>query len=60
MSNKNEMVIEEFVDERTKFDYSSIDTKMLNENFDQYYNIYPWDLLPKYTVGIDMGCGNGR
>ena len=35
MSNKDEKVIEEFGEEWTKFDYSSIDTEKLNENFDQ-------------------------
>lgn len=33
MSNKDEKVIEEFGDEWLKFDYSSINSKKLNENF---------------------------
>ena len=60
MSNKDEKVIEEFGEEWTKFDYSSIDTEKLNENFDQYFSIFPWDILPKDAVGFDMGCGTGR
>ena len=60
MSNKDEKVIEEFGEEWTKFDYSSIDTEKLKENFDQYFNIFPWDVLPKDAVGFDMGCGTGR
>ena len=60
MSNKDEKVIKEFGDEWTKFDYSSIDTKKLNENFDQYFSIFPWHTLPKDAVGFDMGCGTGR
>ena len=60
MSNKDEKVIEEFGEEWTKFDYSGIDTEKLNENFNQYFSIFPWDVLPKNAVGFDMGCGTGR
>jgi hypothetical protein len=60
MSNKDEKVIEEFGEEWTKFDYSSMDIEKLNENFDQYFSIFPWDVLPKDAVGFDMGCGTGR
>ena len=60
MSNKDEKVIEEFGEEWTKFDYSSIDTEKLKENFDQYFSIFPWGVLPKDAVGFDMGCGTGR
>ena len=60
MSNKDEKVIEEFVDEWTKFDYSNIDSAKLNKNFDQYFSIFPWGMLSKDAVGFDMGCGTGR
>ena len=60
MSNKDEKVIREFGEEWTKFDYSSIDTEKLNEEFEQWFNIFPWDKLPKDAVGFDMGCGTGR
>lgn len=60
MSNKDDKVIEEFGDEWTKFDHSSIDTGKLKENFEQYFSIFPWHLLPIDAVGFDMGCGTGR
>ncbi len=62
MTNKDIKVIEEFGDEWIKFDYSSssIDTKKLKENFDQYFRIFPWNLLSKDAVGFDMGGGTGR
>ena len=40
MSNKDEKVIEEFGEEWTKFDYSTIDNEKLKENFDQYFKIF--------------------
>ncbi len=60
MSNICKKVIEEFGEEWTKFDYSHIDVKKLNENFNQYFSIFPWDKLPKNAVGFDMGCGTDR
>ena len=60
MSNKDETVIREFGEEWTKFNYSSIDTEKLSEEFEQGFNIFPWDVLPKDAVGFDMGCGTGR
>ena len=60
MTNKDEKVIKEFGDEWTKFDYETLDEKKLEENFWQYFNIFPWDKLPQDAVGFDMGCGSGR
>ena len=60
MSNHDEKVIKDFGDEWTKFSYESLDEAKLKENFDQYFGIFPWDLLPKDAVGFDMGCGTGR
>ena len=28
--------------------------------FASYFRIFPWPLLPKDAVGIDVGCGSGR
>ena len=60
MTNKDENVIKEFGDEWIKFDYGALDEQKLEENFWQYFNIFPWDKLPKDAVGFDMGCGSGR
>ena len=60
MTNKDEKVIEEFGDEWTKFDYEALDEQKLEENFWQYFAIFPWDKLPKDAIGFDMGCGSGR
>lgn len=60
MKNQDNRVIEEFGDEWNKFDYEGIDTEQIRENFDQYFGIFPWDMLPEDAVGFDMGCGSGR
>lgn len=43
MNNKDEKVIEEFGEEWTKFNYSSVDAEKLNEEFQRWFNIFPWD-----------------
>ena len=62
MSNKDKKVIKEFGEEWVKFDYSSsnINTQKLKENFDQYFCIFPWEILPEDAIGFDMGGGTGR
>jgi len=60
MSNKNSKVIEEFGDEWTEFNYSSVDIRKLKENFEEYFNIIPDNFFSNKSVGFDMGCGSGR
>ena len=60
MKNRDYKVIEEFGEEWIKFDYSNIDKAKLEENFQQYFSIFPWDALPEDAIGFDMGCGTGR
>lgn len=60
MSNHDERVIEEFGDEWIKFNYENMDKQKLKENFNQYFNIFPWDKLREEAEGFDMGCGTGR
>jgi SAM-dependent methyltransferase len=28
--------------------------------FDSYFSIFPWDALPRHSIGADIGCGSGR
>lgn len=58
--NKDEKVIEDFGEEWTKYDYTNLDKENLFENFQQYFNIFPWDQISLESQGFDMGCGSGR
>lgn len=58
--NKNDKVIEDFGNEWTLYDYKKLDQKKLYENFQQYFSIFPWDLIGTESTGFDMGCGTGR
>lgn len=60
MHNKDDRVIKEFGEEWSKFTYAEVDKPKLKDNFDQYFDIFPWEALPHNSVGFDMGCGTGR
>ncbi len=49
-----------FGDEWSRFDQSALSEVELSAMFDNYFNIFPWDLLPQGAVGFDLGCGSGR
>jgi SAM-dependent methyltransferase len=52
--------VNSFGDEWSRFDQSSLDTAEHKDIFNDYFSIFPWDLLPKDAEGFDMGCGSGR
>lgn len=58
--NKDEKVINEFGEEWNKYDYSKLDKEILLENFQQYFGVFPWDMVSRESEGFDMGCGSGR
>lgn len=53
-------VIDGFGDEWTRFDQSNIPEVELKNIFNNYFSIFPWNKLPKNSVGFDLGCGSGR
>ena len=60
--NKNidTRTVEGFGDEWKRFDQSALSEEELNERFDQYFSLFPWQILPESAVGFDLGCGSGR
>jgi ubiquinone/menaquinone biosynthesis C-methylase UbiE len=49
-----------FGDEWARFDQSDVGAEELQAAFDEYFNVFPWEMLPREAVGFDMGCGSGR
>jgi ubiquinone/menaquinone biosynthesis C-methylase UbiE len=58
--NLDRKVVEGFGDEWSRFDQSALTAGELQEMFDNYFNIFPWEKLPPDAVGFDLGCGSGR
>ena len=58
--NIDSKTVKDFGAEWSKFNQSELKRTELEEGFEQYFGIFPWESLPKDAVGFDMGCGSGR
>ena len=52
--------VDSFGDEWSRFDQSALTEAEANKIFDDYFAVFPWEILPKNATGFDMGCGSGR
>ena len=53
-------VVEGFGDEWKRFDQTALSADELEEMFENYFSIFPWDKIAPDAVGFDLGCGSGR
>ncbi|MBL8909625.1 MAG: class I SAM-dependent methyltransferase [Archangium sp.] len=60
MKNLDEKTVAGFGDEWARFDQSELTPQESLRHFEEYFSLFPWDRLPKNSVGFDMGCGSGR
>jgi len=58
--NADERVIGDFGREWDRFDQSSVSESELRRLFDEYFELFPWNALPRDAKGFDLGCGSGR
>ena len=58
--NIDKQVVAGFGDEWSRFDQSELSKDELEQMFDNYFNIFPWEKLSADAVGFDLGCGSGR
>jgi len=58
--NKHAGVVEGFGREWSSFDQSGLSDRELEDLFEMYFRIFPWDALPEKAIGFDLGCGSGR
>ena len=53
-------VVNDFGSEWEEFQFDSHDIDILRDAYNQYFDIFPWDLISLESEGFDMGCGSGR
>jgi SAM-dependent methyltransferase len=58
--NIDEKVVSDFGKEWSQFDQSGVPLYELKKNFEEYFSLFPWDMLPQQAEGFDLGCGSGR
>ena len=49
-----------FGNEWNRFDQSRMTQSEIENGFNEYFDIFPWDLINSGSIGFDMGCGSGR
>ena len=49
-----------FGDEWTRFDQSELSENEHRELFDNYFSLFPWEVLTEDAQGFDLGFGSGR
>jgi len=59
-SNIDSRTVDSFGDEWHRFDQSNLSENEADVIFNDYFDIFPWDILPDNAEGFDMGCGSGR
>ncbi len=52
--------VEGFGEEWSRFDQTGMAEAELSEQFERYFDIFPWTVMPADAVGFDLGCGSGR
>ena len=60
MKNIDKLVVDDFGKEWSKFDQSGVPIIELKNEFEKYFSLFPWDILPANSEGFDLGCGSGR
>lgn len=59
-SNADSKVVNDFGSEWSRFDQTGLEVAEAKRYFDEYFSVFPWDLLPQNSIGFDLGCGSGR
>jgi ubiquinone/menaquinone biosynthesis C-methylase UbiE len=52
--------VEGFGEEWSRFDQTGMSEAELNEQFERYFAVFPFERLPAAAEGFDLGCGSGR
>ena len=58
--NIDKITVKGFGEEWSQFDQSGLSADELNDRFDEYFDLFPWDELTVDAQGFDLGCGSGR
>lgn len=58
--NLDPKTVSSFGDEWSRYDQSELDQGEHTKIFDDYFDIFPWHVLPENATGVDLGCGSGR
>lgn len=52
--------VKSFGEEWCRYDQSKLKYKEAEKYFNDYFAVFPWEVINNNSVGFDMGCGTGR
>lgn len=52
--------INSFGEEWQHYNHLNTENGIIKKYFNDYFDIFPWNLISKNTIGFDLGCGTGR
>ena len=59
-NNIDNKTVESFGDEWNKFDQSNLQIEEADEILQNYFSVFPWEMINHSSEGFDLGCGTGR
>ena len=60
MLNQDRNTVKSFGDEWSRMNQSNLSEIERKKIFNDYFLIFPFNLIGKDSIGFDMGCGSGR
>jgi ubiquinone/menaquinone biosynthesis C-methylase UbiE len=58
--NIDDATVAGFGDEWSRFNQHDLSMEAQEQIFTDYFSIFPWQLISKDAIGMDVGCGSGR
>ncbi len=58
--NSDTKTIQSFSDEWQRHDQSKLSDEEAQQGFQEYFSLFPWELIDQSKTGFDMVCGSGR
>jgi ubiquinone/menaquinone biosynthesis C-methylase UbiE len=58
--NLDVATVDGFGREWSRFNQRDLTDAELQNIFEQYFSVFPWQRLPPGAIGFDLGCGSGR
>ena len=52
--------VKSFGDEWSRYDQAELKYEEAEKYFNDYFAVFPWEMINTNSVGFDMGCGTGR
>ena len=60
LKNLDINTVKSFGEEWSRYDQTELKYEEAEKYFNDYFAVFPWEMITSESVGFDMGCGTGR